>query len=213
MENLVDRVRSIIIERMAANNGSHDFDHTDRVYNLAVFLAKAEGADLEIVQLAALLHDIARQEECDSGGEIKHAPRGAEMAREILLDLEAAEDRIEWICDCIAHHSFRSEDTLETLEEKIIFDADKLDAIGAIGLGRAFVFAGEVGARVHDKDVDIENTAEYSRDDTAYREFLIKLHKIKDRMQTEEGRRIAEQRHQFMVDFFEQMNAEVVGER
>ena len=101
----------------------------------------------------------------------------------------------------------------ETLEEKIIFDADKLDSIGAVGLGRAFLFAGELGAKMHNKEVDIDNTAEYTPEDTAYREFLVKLSKIKDKMQTEEGRRLAEHRHNFMVDFFEEMNAEVVGDK
>jgi len=80
-------------------------------------------------------------------------------------------------------------------------------------LGRAFLFAGELGAKMHNKEVDIDNTAEYTPEDTAYREFLVKLSKIKDKMQTEEGRRLAEHRHNFMVDFFEEMNAEVVGDK
>ncbi len=213
MNNLVEKVREIMIDRLAANKGSHDFDHTERVYNMAVHLAESEGADLEVIQLAALLHDIARKEEDDSNGAINHALRGAEVAREVLLNLEVIEDRIDIICECIARHRFRDTYLPETLEEKIIFDADKLDSIGAVGLGRAFLFAGEVGARMHNKDVDIHNTVEYSSEDTAYREFLVKLSKIKDKMQTEEGRRIAETRHQFMTDFFDAMNAEVDGEK
>lgn len=213
MENLVLQVREIMIEGLSANKGSHDFDHTERVYNSAVHLAKIEGADLEIVQLAALLHDIARKEEDDSNGVINHATKGAEVAREILFDLGVDENKIDRVCECIARHRFRDNHNPETLEEKIIFDADKLDSIGAVGLGRAYLFAGESGARMHDKDIIIENVAEYSRDDTAYREFLVKLSKVKDKMQTEEGRRLAEYRHKFMVEFFEVINAEVVGDR
>lgn len=213
MENLVEKVRQLMIERLSTNKGSHDFDHTERVYNNAVHLAKAEGADLEIVQLAALLHDICRKEEDDTNGAINHATKGAEVAREVLLDLDVSEDKIERVCECVARHRFRDNNTPETLEEKIIFDADKLDSIGAVGLGRAFLFAGEFGSRMHNKDVDIATTAEYTKEDTAYREFLVHLSKIKDRMQTEEGRRLAEHRHQFMADFFDEMNAEVVGEK
>ena len=87
-----------------------------------------------------------------------------------------------------------------------------MDSIGAIGIGRAFVFAGEIGAKVHDKNVDIENTKSYSEEDTAYREYLIKLQFIKDNLLTIEGRRIAEGRHKFMVEFFERINREVDGE-
>lgn len=213
MENLVEKVRQIMFERLADSKGSHDFDHTERVYNMAIHLAKAEGADLEIIELSALLHDIARKEEDESNGSINHALKGAEIAREVLLELEVSESKIDRICECIARHRFRDDNNPETLEEKIIFDADKLDSIGAVGLGRAFLFAGEFGNRMHNKDVDINLSAEYTKEDTAYREFLVKLSKIKDRMQTKEARRIAEQRHQFMVDFFEAMNAEVVGER
>lgn len=213
MENLTGKVRDIMIERLSANKGSHDFDHTERVHDLAVHLAKAEGADLEIVELAAWLHDIARKEEDDSNGAINHALKGAEIAREILLELGVAENKIDRICECVARHRFRDNNEPETLEEKIIFDADKLDSIGAVGLGRAFLFAGEFGARMHNKDVVVATTAEYTKEDTAYREFLVKLSKIKDKLQTEEGRRLGEHRHKFMAEFFEEMNAEVVGEK
>ena len=209
--DLIEQTRKIVLDRLAANKGSHDFDHTERVYNSAVRLAEVEGADLEIVRLAALLHDIARKEEDDSSGAINHALKGAELAREILLELEVGEEKIDRICDCIAKHRFRDNNEPETLEERVIFDADKLDSIGAVGLGRAYLFAGEAGARMHDKDVDIEHTAEYTKDDTAYREFLVKLSKVKDRMTTAEGRRLAEHRHEFMIDFFNEMNDEVMG--
>ena len=86
-----------------------------------------------------------------------------------------------------------------------------MDAIGAIGIGRAFLFAGEMGAKFHEKDVDIEKTKEYSKEDTAYREFIVKLRKIKDRMFTKEGKRIAKERHKFMVNFFDRLNKEVDG--
>ena len=93
----------------------------------------------------------------------------------------------------------------------MLFDADKLDSIGAVGIGRAFLFAGEVGARLHDPAIDIRRTRPYTRDDTAYREFLVKLRRVKGRIFTREGRRIAAERHRFMVAFFERLNKETEG--
>ena len=95
----------------------------------------------------------------------------------------------------------------------MLFDADKLDAIGAVGIARAFLFAGEIGARLHNPDRPPEETEPYSSDDTGYREYRLKLVKIKDRMMTAEGRRVAAERHQFMQGFFEQFLAEHEGRR
>jgi uncharacterized protein len=95
---------------------------------------------------------------------------------------------------------------------RIVFgDADKLDSIGAVGIGRAFLFAGEVGARLHDPNIVVEKTRPYTREDTAYREFLVKLSKIKHRIFTQEGRRIARDRHRFMTEYFDRLNAETMG--
>jgi uncharacterized protein len=192
--------------------GSHNFDHTERVYRLAVHIAKEEGADLEIVRIAALLHDIARPEQDRSNGKIDHASRGAELARILLEKHGFSDDFIERVAHCIEAHRFRKSIVPQTLEAKVLSDADKLDAIGAVGLGRAFLFAGEVGAKLHNNDRDISHAQEYTEEDTAYREFVVKLSKLKDRMLTAEGRRIAEGRHEFMVHFFERMNKEVDGE-
>lgn len=112
---------------------------------------------------------------------------------------------------CIETHRFRGNNKPQTKEAKVLFDADKLDSIGAVGIGRAFQFAGEVGARLHNGGIDIKQTQSYSKEDTAYREFTVKLRKIKDRMLTEEGKRMAEERHRFMIAFFDRLNDEVEG--
>ena len=95
----------------------------------------------------------------------------------------------------------------------MLFDADKLDAIGAVGVARAFLFAGEVGARLHSTAVNIEEAEPYSVDDTGYREFKVKLSKIKGRILTEEGRKLAEDRHMIMVEFFKRFLEEYEGRR
>lgn len=94
-----------------------------------------------------------------------------------------------------------------------MFDADKLDAIGAVGVARAYSFAGEVGARLHNPDADIENTHPYSEDDTGFREYRVKLCKIRERILTHEGRKLADERHRFMEDFFNRFLEEYEGKR
>jgi uncharacterized protein len=99
------------------------------------------------------------------------------------------------------------------LEARTLFDADKLDSIGAIGIGRAFLFAGEVGAKLHNPGADLHNTQPYTQEDTGYREFKLKLSKIKGRMLTAEGKRLAEERHAFMERFFERLQQEYEGRK
>ncbi len=106
---------------------------------------------------------------------------------------------------CVASHRFRKGPVPESLEAKVIFDADKLDSLGAVGIGRAFLLAGEVGAKLHNPGVDLEKIEPYAEEDTAYREYMVKLRKIKDRILTSEGR------HAFMQEFFTRLNQEVDG--
>ena len=192
--------------------GSHDWDHTQRVLGLCLRIGKKERGNLEILRLAALLHDIGRAAEDRSNGKICHSQAGASMARKILKAHGLAKETIESVVHCIRTHRFRKRAVPISKEAKILFDADKLDSIGAVGIGRAFLFAGEVGARLHNKDIDILKMRPYTKEDTAYREYLVKLGKIKDRIFTQEGKRIARERHRFMVEFFERLNRETDGE-
>ncbi|MFH1063492.1 MAG: HD domain-containing protein [Candidatus Woesearchaeota archaeon] len=208
---VLEKVRVDVRNALESSSGSHDWDHTKRVHKLCLHIGEKEGADMEVLELAAVLHDIGRPEQDASGGKICHAKRGAEIARNILEKHGLAKDKIEKIEHCIGSHRFRKDTIPQSREAKILFDADKLDAIGAVGIGRAFLFAGEVGAKLHNSDVDIEMTEEYTREDTAYREFMVKLRKVKDKMMTDEGKRLAEGRHDFMVGFFERIEDEING--
>lgn len=189
--------------------GSHDWDHVERVYSLCIEVGKKENADLEILQLSSILHDIGRKEEDDLCGKICHAETGAVLARELLGKYGIEKDKIEKVAHCIETHRFRNNKVPESKEAKVLFDADKLDSIGAVGIGRAFLFKGEIGGRLYNKESVGNNV--YQRTYTAYDEFVIKLSKVKDRMFTQEGKRIAEERHKFMVDFFDRLDKEVDG--
>jgi len=179
--------------------GSHDWDHTGRVDELCQRIGRKEKADLDVLKLAALLHDIGREEEDRSNGKVCHGEKGAALARNILARHGVPVEMADRIVHCIETHRFRRNKTPQTLEAKILFDADKLDSIGA------------VGARLHNLTIDLRKTRPYTKEDTAYREFQIKLCRIKDRLFTREGRRIARQRHRFMVVFFERLEQEIEG--
>jgi uncharacterized protein len=197
----------------ATARGSHDWDHTERVYRLCMHIGQIEGADVEVLAVAAYLHDVGRPYEDESKGAICHAEKGAEIARALMVQSSLSDEKKSNIVHCIGSHRFRGNHAPETLEAKTLFDSDKLDSIGAIGIGRAFLFAGEVGAKLHNPETDLRNTRPYTEEDTAYREFKLKLSRIKDRMLTGEGRRIAEGRHAFMEGFFERFQQEYDGKK
>lgn len=193
--------------------GSHDFDHVERVLKMCLHIGRKEKADLEILKFAAILHDIGRSKEDKTSGKIDHARYGAGLAKKILEKYKFSRKKIEKIAHCIEAHRFRGTIKPKTLEAKILFDADKLDSIGAIGIGRAFYFANEVGAKLHinKNETEILKTKPYTKDDTAYREFMVKLRHIKSRMLTKEGRKLAKNRHAFMVEFFKRLKQEING--
>lgn len=129
---------------------AHNLDHVFRVYNLCLLLAKYENSvDLEVLIPSALLHDIARVKESrNETGEIDHAVLGSEMAEDILRVLEYEEEKIRKIKHCIIAHRFRTGNEPKTIEAKILFDSDKLDVIGATGIARTFMLAGQFGQRL-----------------------------------------------------------------
>ena len=146
---LVRAVRREARRLMAAGRGSHGFDHVERVLALALRLGAESGADERVLALAALLHDVGRAQEDGSAGATCHAAAGAAMAREILLRHGADARCARRVADCVRRHRYRGAARPASREAKLLFDADKLDSLGAVGIGRAFLFAGEVGARLH----------------------------------------------------------------
>ncbi len=206
--NKIKREVKILFKK---TKGSHDWDHTMRVLNLCVHIGKKEGADLKILKYAAVLHDMGRRYEDESCGKVCHAEKGAELAGRMLKKYRLTQVEIDRIMHCVKTHRFRGKRKPLSREAKVLFDADKLDSIGAVGIGRAFLFAGEVGAKLHNRGANIPRTKPYTDQDTAYREWVVKLREVKDRIITGEGKRLAEERHGFMEEFFNRLNREVDG--
>jgi uncharacterized protein len=196
----------------------HDFDHVLRVYRLAERLAEAEGADLAIVRAAALLHD-----SCGSApggpGELRaeHHITSAAFAGQVLHDKGWPPDKIQAVQHCIRTHRFRNHDEVPgSLEAQVLFDADKLDVLGAIGTARTIAYAALDGQPVYAEPSDRflqTGNREPGEPHSSYHEFLFKLRNVKERLFTESGRALAEARHAYMVGFYQQLQAEVRGER
>ena len=209
-QNELTLAAAFAAEKLGGSGGCHDLDHTKRVLaNAENLLKEYPQADAFCVKMAVWLHDVARPLEDESNGNCCHAGLGAEIAMSYLMTRPIDAALRERICQAVLRHRFRGELYPQTLEEKIVFDADKLDSLGAVGIGRAFLFAGKCGARLHNTQEEALNSPAYSLQDTAYREYLVKLRKLPTVMQTDAARKTAEKRVEFMDDFFTLLNEEV----
>ena len=205
------RLTQIAQARLEADPSCHDWDHTQRVLACAMELGRQENADLSVIAAAAILHDIARPQEMADQGQSDHALLGAEQALEILHEENIGDDAWQrHVAACIRTHRYRNRtgEKPASPEACILFDADKLDSLGAIGLARAFHFAGKTGARVHNTAEEALGGASYGREDSAYREYLVKLQYLPESMLTSAGRKTALQRRQFMQAFFAELDDE-----
>ena len=194
---------------------SHDFSHIERVFNLALKIGKSEGADLWILGLAVLFHDLARDEEARSDGKICHAEASALQTRRILEEHGEEPDLIETVCECIATHRYRDQNPPQTLEGKCLFDADKLDSLGAVGVARAYLWLGERGGTVYVPREAWEKTdfsSNRPEDDSLQREWHLKFQYLKDQLYTKTARCLAVKRNHTMISFLETLEREVKGE-
>jgi len=196
----------------------HGFDHVLRVYHLAGRLAMSEGADLEIVRAAVLLHDAESSDPEGANTERKvHHQAAADFARQILQAEGWPEARIAAVQHCIRAHRFRDDsEQPQTLEAKVLFDADKLDAIGAIGVARAIAYAardGQPAFRQPSERFLRTGEKEPGEGHSSYHEFIFKLRKLKELMYTPSGRALAEERNRFMSEYYQRLQAELRGDQ
>ncbi|MBS4536505.1 HD domain-containing protein [Clostridium sp. D2Q-14] len=215
-----NELKSIVERELSCS--AHNIDHVKRVFNTCITIAKTEkNVDLDVLLPAALLHDIARVKEIqDKTGEIDHAELGSDMAEKILDELGYKEDSIERIKHCILTHRFRSNNPPKTIEAKILFDADKLDAIGAVGLSRSYMLAGQHGQRIYInkpiKEYMENNTVENGRlkdisKHSPMIEYEFKFKNIPKKLNTKKAKKLAKARIEFMDSFFKRLKFEIEG--
>ena len=214
--SLINKIESEAKRYFIGANGCHDWTHVDRVRNLALNVGRQEKANLFVIEIAALLHDIGRKKEMREKGIFCHAEYGAITARKILNKYEIDLKLIDEIAHCISTHRYRKGCQPETLEAKVLFDADKLDSIGAVGIARDFLFAGYAGSKViytgnEKKLAKSGKDYSYTEEDSALLEYEVKLKYIKNKIYTKAGKRIAKARHTYMADYFKRLEREIKG--
>ena len=209
---VIEKTRRFARSFFEEDGSGHDWWHVYRVWNMACKLADAEGADRTIVEIAALLHDVADWKLNDGGED-----HGIQTIRNLLAgDLDS--QTVDTICDIISRVSYKGAGVatpMETLEGQVVQDADRLDAIGATGIARAFAYGGNKGRLIHDPDqkpVMHDSFEAYKNNKgPSVNHFYEKLLLLKDRMNTPTARAIALERHRFMEHYLEQFFGEWDG--
>ena len=211
MESMLEKTLEYVKEFFKDDYSGHDYCHTLRVYNLSKYIAEFEKCDKKLVYLGALLHDVDDYKLVGDEKEPFH------NAKTFLKNLEISDQEIEQICHIISQVSFKGDDTVtpDTIEGKIVQDADRLDAIGAIGISRTFAYGGSHNAPMHIPGMKYaENmSAEeyYKNTGTSINHFYEKLLKLKDLMNTKTAKKMAQHRHEFMQEFLKEFYDEWEG--
>lgn len=211
--NLVDKVRERVRHDFFGEGTGHDWWHIYRVVNNALAIQAREGGDRELIELAALVHDVGDHKFHDEADAQDH------LITEMLRELGADEVKIQQVLNVVKQVSFKGGNenlVLDSLEAKIVQDADRLDALGAIGVARAFAYGGRKNRMIYDPDdgpKDFQSFEEYKNDKGhTINHFYEKLLKLKKMMQTETGKKMAFLRHEFMEEFLNQFYREWDGE-
>ena len=213
--DIVHKTILFVQEKLENAEGGHDWFHIERVYKNALLIAENEVCDVNVVKLGALLHDIADSKFHDGDEAI-----GPKIAREFLESENADEVTIQHVINIIENLSFKggnAEKTFSSVELDIVQDADRLDAMGAIGIARTFNYGGFKNRPLHNPNIapNLHMSKEEYKNSEAptINHFYEKLLFLKDKMNTETGKKIAQERHQFMINFLSQFYAEWDGEK
>ncbi|MEW7278006.1 HD domain-containing protein [Aquimarina sp. 2201CG1-2-11] len=214
-ELILSKTIDFVKDTLNNAEGGHDWFHIQRVYKNTKLIAKDEAVDILIVSLGALLHDIADSKFYDGDETI-----GPRMAREFLVDLQVQSSVIDHVIKIIENISFKGGNTKQHFrspELEVVQDADRLDAIGAIGIARCFNYGGFKNRGLYDPQIrpNLSMSKEEYKASTAptINHFYEKLLLLKDRMNTKTGKKIAEERHRFMEQYLDQFYKEWEGER
>ena len=202
-EKIINKTAEYIKEKLTGESSGHDWWHVYRVWKNAIHIGKIEKADLFIIELASLLHDIADWKFQDGDDNI-----GPKLAREWLEKLAVDENIISHVCQIIKDASFKGVGVkikMKTIEGMIVQDADRLDAIGAIGIARTFAYGGSKGREMYNPDIKPEKHESFKRyknsQSPTINHFYEKLLLLKELMNTATAKKIAEKRHKIMEEF------------
>ena len=206
---MIEKTKEFVKNKLYGEGSGHDWFHIERVYNLAKYIAQKENANFFIVEMTALLHDI------DDWKFSKSNDSNTTVTEKFLKSIEVDEESFKTIIKIIQTMSYKGgivDSTQHTLEGKIVQDADRLDAIGAIGIARTFAYGGHKNRPIYDpsiKPMDFKDLNEVKNaENHTINHFYEKLLKLKDLMNTDTAKEIAEKRHKFMEDFLEEFYKE-----
>lgn len=207
-----------LLDREGGADTAHDIDHIARTMGIAETIHRREGGHLPTILAAVALHDVGQARERREGGD--HAAIGAAMARDCLTGTRFPEDAIPAVQQAIREHRMTGEVTPQSLEARIVYDADKLDCLGAIGVARLFCMTGMLGQKVYTptpavprpvSSTDLREMRK-SREFSPGVEFDLLLADMPERLLTATGRELANERHAYMREFFDRLRREVEGE-
>ena len=214
-EAILKQTEEYIKNKLAGEGSGHDWWHVYRVRNNALHIAEHEKVDLFVVQLAALLHDISDWKFNEGNDDV-----GPQLARELLQKLQVEEKVISHVCEIIKEISFKGagvKTPMHTPEDMVTQDADRLDAIGAVGIARTFAYGGHKGREIHNPDIkpEMHDSFDKYKNNTGptINHFYEKLLLLKDLMNTKTANKIAEERHQFMEEFLGRFYDEFEGKK
>ena len=217
IKDIINRTENFVRESLEGSEAGHDWSHIKRVVRNARTIGEYENADLFVLELSALLHDIADSKFHDGNEEL-----GPQRSERFLRDQGLPDDLIDHVVNIIRHVSFKNEldssgkPTFDSLELRVLKDADRLDAIGAIGVARAFHYGGFKNRSLHDPSIKPQvnqSKEQYKKSDApTINHFYEKLLLLRDKMNTDTGRKMAEERHAFMESFLEHFYREWDGQ-
>jgi len=209
-QKLLKKIKTIVKQKLKNDSTGHGYWHSFRVVKLALRIGKQESANLKIIELAAWLHDIAVPQ-----GREKHEINGAKMAKDILTKLKAPQNTINQVASCVLKHRYSRNYTLTTIEEKIIQDADNLDALGAIIIPRVFAHCGAHKIPIYDPNIkpNKEHYIKTGRSTTGINHIYEKLFDIPNCLHTKTAKTIANSRLKFLKIFLKQYLDEFQGKK
>lgn len=212
---VIAKTVEMIKDKFLNERSGHDWWHIWRVWQLTKRIGLEEKADMLVVELAALLHDIADWK--DNEGDLR---AGGRVSRKWLESIGVDEEVIAKVVEIVDNVSYKGagvEDKMGALEGQVVQDADRLDAMGAIGIGRVFMYGGNKGREMHNPDSKVVYTKDFdtykNAGQTSINHFYEKLLLLKDRMHTQTGKKLAHERHLYMEKYLDQFYAEWKGER